>query len=382
MSDRLLEIEVFVRAAETGSLSRAGRELGLSQPSASRLVAALEARLGVRLLLRTTRKASLTEAGAAYLERARGVLLELGEAAAAARGAEGLQGVLRVALPVAFGAREVVPQLEAFLARHPRLEIELLMADRRQDLIEEGVDLALRLGPLQDSSFVARRLASAPRWPVAAPAYLGSRGEPATPHDLAGHDCILGPLGSAAADWTFEDPSGAAISAEIHGRLRLDSAAGVLAAVAAGLGIGIRFALDVQHGARSRDPRAALARLPPSAGRALRRLPGGPPRFKQGQGLRRPPADGSRPALTAPRPRASPRIDQPGAADPAPQRLPLRGHGRGLAFELRTDELGGSAARIAPRAAQLLSFEPTRVPKTPVAAIDGQRLWGPSRRPI
>ncbi len=239
MSDRLREIEVFVRAAETGSLSRAGRELGLSQPSASRLVAALEERLGVRLLLRTTRRVSLTEAGAAYLERARGGLLELGEAAAAARGAEGLQGVLRVALPVAFGAGEVVPRLPAFLALHPRLKVELLMADRRQDLVEEGVDLALRLGPLPDSSFVARRLASAPRWPVAAPAYLASRGEPLTPRDLAAHDCILGPLGSAPDDWVFQDPSGAAISVAVQGRVRMDSAAGVIAGLEAGLGIGI-----------------------------------------------------------------------------------------------------------------------------------------------
>src|SRR5690349_10021433 len=148
MGDRLLELEVFVRAAEGGSLSRAGRELGLSQPSASRLVSALEERLGVRLLLRTTRRLGLTEAGAAYLERARAVLLELEEAGAAARGAEGLQGLLRVALPATFGAREVVPRLAGFLAAHPRLRVELLMADHRQDLIEEGADLALRLGPL------------------------------------------------------------------------------------------------------------------------------------------------------------------------------------------------------------------------------------------
>ena len=113
------------------------------------------------------------------------------------------------------------------------------MADRHQDLVEEGVDLALRLGPLPDSSFVARRLASAPRWPVAAPAYLASRGEPTTPHDLAAHDCILGPLGSAAADWVFQDASGAAISVEVQGRVRMDSAAGVIAGLEAGLGIGI-----------------------------------------------------------------------------------------------------------------------------------------------
>jgi DNA-binding transcriptional LysR family regulator len=113
------------------------------------------------------------------------------------------------------------------------------MTDRHQDLVEEGVDLALRLGPLPDSSLVARRLASAPRWAVAAPTYLASRGEPATPQDLTRYHCILGPLGSAAADWVFRDAWGRKISVEVQGRVRLDSAAGVLACLTAGLGIGI-----------------------------------------------------------------------------------------------------------------------------------------------
>jgi DNA-binding transcriptional LysR family regulator len=178
------------------------------------------------------------EAGASYLERARGVLLELGEAAAVARGG-GLQGVLRVALPVAFGSHEVVPRLAPFLAAHPQLKVEFLMADRHQNLVEEGVDLALRLGPLPDSSLVARRLASAPRWPVAATTYLAGRGEPATPLDLAGHDCVLGPLGATPAHWVFQAPSGQAIAVKVQGRVRLDSAAGVLACLTAGLGIGI-----------------------------------------------------------------------------------------------------------------------------------------------
>jgi DNA-binding transcriptional LysR family regulator len=192
MSDRFQELALFVRVAETGSFSRAGREIGMAQPTVSRVIGALETRLGVKLLMRTTRKVTPTEAGLALLDRARIVLSELEEAEGAARGAGGLVGVLRVATPVTFGAREIAPRLAAFLEAHPALRIELLMADRRVDLMEEGVDLAIRLGPLEDSSFVSRRLASAPRYLVASPAYLQRRGAPASPADLQAHDVILG----------------------------------------------------------------------------------------------------------------------------------------------------------------------------------------------
>ena len=162
MSDRLKDLELFVRVAETGSFSRAGREAGYAQPTVSRMIGAMEARLGVKLLTRTTRKVVLTDAGTALLERARTALAEVEEAENAARGADALSGTLKVATPVTFGAREVVPALGPFLEEHPGLTVALLMADRRVDLVEEGVDLAIRLGPLGDSSFVSRRLASAP----------------------------------------------------------------------------------------------------------------------------------------------------------------------------------------------------------------------------
>jgi DNA-binding transcriptional LysR family regulator len=175
MSDRLRELTAFVRAGETGSFSRVARELGVSQPSISRMIASLEARLGVKLLLRTTRHVAPTDAGRVLLERARQVLDELDDAENAARGAEGLRGTLRVALSGAFGIREVIPRLPGFAVQHPELGIELLMSDRTEDLIAEGADVALRLGPLADSGFGVRLLGKAPRLAVASPAYLARR---------------------------------------------------------------------------------------------------------------------------------------------------------------------------------------------------------------
>ena len=142
MSDRLRELTAFVRAGETGSFSRVARELGVSQPSISRMVGSLEARLGVKLLLRTTRHVTPTDAGRVFLERARQILGELDDAENVARGVESLRGTLRVALSGAFGIREVIPRLPGFAAQHPKLGIELLMSDRTEDLIAEGADMA------------------------------------------------------------------------------------------------------------------------------------------------------------------------------------------------------------------------------------------------
>jgi len=238
MSDRLLELNAFVRAAETGSFSRVAREFGVSQPSVSRMVANLEARLGVKLLLRTTRQVSTTDAGAALLERARHVLGELDDAMDAARGVDSLGGALRVAMPGAFGTREVIPRLPGFLAQHPQLRIELLISDRTDDLVAEGVEMALRLGHLADSGFGARLLATAPRFVVAAPAYLARRGHPRTLADLSGHDCIVGPGFSGRSGWSFRR-SGAVTSLTVEGRVKVASAEGVIACVKAGLGIAV-----------------------------------------------------------------------------------------------------------------------------------------------
>jgi DNA-binding transcriptional LysR family regulator len=238
MSDRLRELTAFVRASETGSFSRVARELGVSQASISRMVASLEARLGVKLLLRTTRRVAPTDTGLVFLQRARQILGDLDDAENAARGADSLRGTLRVALSGAFGIREVIPRLPGFVAQHPKLGIELLMSDRTEDLIAEGADIALRLGPLADSGFGARLLGKAPRVAVASPTYLARRGTPHSPTDLARHDCILGPGLSGRTGWSFTR-SGRTTFATVEGPMKVSSADGVVACAKAGLGIAL-----------------------------------------------------------------------------------------------------------------------------------------------
>jgi DNA-binding transcriptional LysR family regulator len=240
MSDRWQEMTVFVRVADTGSLSRAARELKLSQPSVSRIVGTLEARLGTTLLLRTTRSISLTDAGALYLERTRRLLAEMEEAEQATRGVDSLHGIIRLAMPMMYGTRAIIPSLKPFLARHPDLKVELVMSDARQNLITDGVDLAIRInvGPLDDSSFGARKLAFVERLVIAAPAYLSARGVPATPADLAQHDCILQHGSFGRESWRFRHNK-TVTSVAVEARVWTNSGPGVLAATVAGLGIAL-----------------------------------------------------------------------------------------------------------------------------------------------
>jgi DNA-binding transcriptional LysR family regulator len=246
MTDRLQELQVFVRAAESGSFSRAARELGLTQPSVSRILSALEKRLGVQLLLRTTRQVTLTEAGAAFLDRARQIQADLDEAEHAARGVDSLQGTVRLAVPILYGTVRVIPHLSALLDLHPGLKIDLTVADHFQDLIAEGADIAIRIGKLADSSMGGRLLESLQRIVVAAPSYLTQRGRPHTPPDLAAHDCILGPGAFGGGDaWTFTRDR-TALSVQVRGRMRTQSGPGVLSSARAGLGLAItsRIAAD------------------------------------------------------------------------------------------------------------------------------------------
>jgi len=202
------------------------------------MVASLEGRLGVKLLLRTTRRVALTDAGVVFLERSRRILGELDEAADAARGVDSLHGLLRVVMSSALASREVIPRLPAFLEQHQGLKIELLISDRTDDLIAEGADIALRLGHLADSAFGARLLASAPRLVIASPEYLAERGVPHTLADLLRHDCIAGPGLLGRRGWAF-GRSGAVTSVAIDGRVQVASAEGVMACVKAGLGIAV-----------------------------------------------------------------------------------------------------------------------------------------------
>src|SRR6201996_6216499 len=203
MSDRWQELSVFVRAAESGSFSRAARELMLSQPSVSRIIGELETRLGVKLLLRTTRRITVTDAGALFLTRAREILAEIEDAEDAARGIDSRRGTIRMAMPILYGTLQIIPRLPKFLAMHPLLRVELSVVDERQDLVAEGADVAIRLGELDDSAFGARRLETMPRLLAASPAYLEARGTQKSPADLAAHDCIFGPGNYGRESWSF-----------------------------------------------------------------------------------------------------------------------------------------------------------------------------------
>lgn len=238
MSDRIRELTAFVRASETGSFSRVARELGVSQPSISRMVASLEARLGVKLLLRTTRHVAPTDAGRVFLDRARQILGDLDDAENAARGVDSLRGTLRVVLSGAFGIREVIPRLPGFAGQHPKLGIELLISDRIDDLVAEGADMALRLGPLADSGFGARLLGKAPRLVVASPDYLARQGTPHKLAELKRHDCILGPGLSGRGGWRFTR-GGRTMAATVAGQIKVASADGVVACAKAGLGLAV-----------------------------------------------------------------------------------------------------------------------------------------------
>jgi len=238
MNDRLSQLALFVRTAESGSFSKTAREFGLTQPSVSRSVAALEARLGVTLLRRTTRKLSLTGAGEALLVRARDALAAVDDAESAALGADRLSGTLRIALPTAYGVREVIPRLAGFLALHPTLRVDAMLSDRYEDLIAEGADLALRIGSQPDSSFVTRKLATTERYIVAAPDYLRRRGTPRRLEDLAKHDCLGGPSDAPREVWSFRH-RGTEKSVTVDIRVRTGRGLGLVACAAAGLGIAV-----------------------------------------------------------------------------------------------------------------------------------------------
>ena len=189
--DRLQAMNVFVRVVESGSFSAAARDLKLGQPAVSKIVAALEARLAVRLLVRSTHQLTPTEAGQAYYEKVRHLVIEAEEADIAARNEGlGLQGRLRVCAPVTFSRLHIAPKLGPFLEAHPKLGLELYMDDRNVDLLAENIDVALRLGQLADSGLTARKIAQAPRHVVASPAYLARHAQATRRTPCAPCDCL------------------------------------------------------------------------------------------------------------------------------------------------------------------------------------------------
>jgi DNA-binding transcriptional LysR family regulator len=202
--DKLAAIDTFVRIVDKGSLTAAAAALDTSLPSVVRTLAALERELGVRLLNRTTRRIHLTDEGARYLERCRTILSAVREAEADfASGRVEPQGRLAVTAPVLFGRRHVAPIVSGFLRRHPKVSAELLFVDRVVNLVEEGVDVAVRIARLPDSSLVAIPVGKVRRVVCASPDYLRRRGTPRSPQDLRAHDCIRHTGNAARSDWQF-----------------------------------------------------------------------------------------------------------------------------------------------------------------------------------
>jgi DNA-binding transcriptional LysR family regulator len=229
-------LRLYARVARLGSFSAAARECGLSQSQASRLIADLEAELGVRLLSRTTRAVVLTEAGGEFLARIEPILAALDEAEHSVREGGEFRGLLRMSMPTSFGIRDVIPRLASFAQRHPDLHIQLQLRDRRQDLIKDAVDAAIRLGRLPDSTATAKLIATIPRVIVASPAYLARCGTPAGPDELVRHRIVGGTAAAVPAAWRFErDGRESAIKLEPH--FSTDENEGAIAAAAAGFGI-------------------------------------------------------------------------------------------------------------------------------------------------
>jgi len=250
--DRLAAMETFVYVVETGSFSAAARRLNIGQPAVSKTIAQLEKRLAVSLLLRSTRGLTPTEAGLAYFERAKRAIDEANEADNAARGsASGLSGNLRISAAVTFGRLHVIPHLGAFLDQHPQLNIDLMLDDRNINLVEEGIDVALRLGALTDSGLTARKIADCRRVVLGTPAYFAKQGEPNCPAELSKHQAVVYNLGGGTT-WQFT--KGAEQQPVIiSGRLRVSAAEGVREAVLADHGLTLAsewmFAPELASGA-------------------------------------------------------------------------------------------------------------------------------------
>jgi DNA-binding transcriptional LysR family regulator len=238
--DRLLAMEMFVRVVETGSFSKAAREFNTTQPTVTKQVAATEARLKVRLLNRNTRGVSLTESGSLYYEKCKSIVHEAEEAEQVVRRRESqAQGLLRIGTSVAFGRRVVVPLALEYMARHPQVQVDLSFEDRYVDLIAQGIDVAVRMGKLADSSLGARFLGMNPWVMVAAPGYLKKHGTPKRAQDLSGHVALI--YSSVVGDdvWRMHTPKGEPVTVPVSGRLRSNNVSAVLAAAREGLGIAL-----------------------------------------------------------------------------------------------------------------------------------------------
>lgn len=237
--DKLRAMDVFVRIVDAGSLTAAAAESGMSLTAMARLLGALEERLGLRLLNRTTRRMALTDEGREYYAVCRRVMTELSEAEdALSQRRHEPSGVLRLTAPATFGKLHVVPAVTAFLAAFPAMQVEMMLVDRVVDLLEEGIDVAVRIGPLADSSLVAAALGHTRRMVCAAPDYLRRHGRPETPADLARHHCLRFTAVSPDSSWEFMI-DGKTARVPVSGPLAVNQVEAALDACLRGMGCGV-----------------------------------------------------------------------------------------------------------------------------------------------
>ncbi|MEX2455006.1 MAG: LysR family transcriptional regulator [Rhodospirillaceae bacterium] len=252
--DTLTGMRLFNRVAVTGSFSAAGRVIGLAPSSVSRQISALEDELGTRLFNRTTRKLHLTEAGEIYYSHTERILADIDEATAAVSQLHDTpRGVLRLNIPVVFGRRYIATTLPEFLERYPDVEVELQVNDRYVDVIEEGADLAIRIGGLTNTSFIARKLVGVRRLLVASPAYLAKHGIPKKPEHLLDHRCIRYRVNPGESHWELESmKTGKVTDVTVHGNLVCNNVEAINAAMLNGGGIALLpswvVGKDIQRG--------------------------------------------------------------------------------------------------------------------------------------
>ncbi|WP_033838350.1 LysR family transcriptional regulator [Mesorhizobium loti] len=237
--NRLVAMDAFVRVVDTGSFTAASRQLRVGQPAVSKMIAQLEERVGVKLLLRTTLGLKPTEAGENFYEHAKRAVEEADEAELKARGiGAALTGRLRISGAVTFARLHIVPRLPKFMALHPGLEVEMFLDDGNVDLIEAGIDIALRMGDLQDSSLTSRKIGRGRRIVVGAPRYFEAMGEPLTPAELVDHEAVIYDQRAGGTVWLFTKGTSES-SVTIKGRMRSNAAEGVREGVFAGIGLAV-----------------------------------------------------------------------------------------------------------------------------------------------
>jgi DNA-binding transcriptional LysR family regulator len=238
--DRMTAMETFVSVVDAGSFSAAARRLKLGQPAVSKAIAQLEERLGVRLLLRSTRGLAPTDAGQRFYEHARRAIDEADQAEQVVReSSDGLSGRLRISAAVTFARLHVLPALKTFLDQHPKLSIDIVLDDRSIDLLEQGVDVALRMGTLDDSIMTARRILRGRRLVVGTPRYFAEAGIPKVPADLSRHQAIVYSLRGGGESWSVRGDDGSEVAVAVSGRVSVSAAEGVRTAVLGHMGLAV-----------------------------------------------------------------------------------------------------------------------------------------------